>query len=118
TQPMMPSQSNTRPNNTGRCFYCGEVGHMQDECEERKTHEKHKLIIMKAPSEGRGFKLPSGEMLPRLPSGVVKTIKQHVEEYYAEKGVDVTKIHMLELYDFLGDDYGPLPNQTFIQLIG
>ena len=79
------------------CFYCGEGGHMQSECEHRQKHLREGLIVM----DGGSFKLPSGVWFPRLQTGERKTPREHVEEYYSSRKKEANSYG---LYDFLGND--------------
>ena len=87
--------------NTGNCFYCGESGHRSDECSHRQKHLRDGWIVL----DGKGFKLPGGHWLPRLPAGVTKTPKERVEDFYRKESSNI-----YETYEFLRGDL-PQENQ-------
>ena len=78
------------------CYYCGEDGHVQTECVHRLRHIKEGLIMV----EGGGFRRPNSYLFPKLPPGVVKTAKERVEEYYADKKKEA--VNSYELYEYPG----------------
>ena len=50
-QPYVPKVAPAQPSFNGmipkgNCFYCGEVGHMQDDCEHRKKHIRLGWIVI------------------------------------------------------------------------
>jgi hypothetical protein len=87
--------------NSGNCFYCGESGHRSDECSHRQKHLRDGWIVL----DGKGFKLPGGNWLPRLPAGVTKTPKERVEDFHRKESSNV-----YETYEFLRGDL-PQDNQ-------
>ena len=76
------NQYSQAPRSSEPCFYCGEHGHMQGECEHRQRHLREGLVIM----EGNSIRLPNGAWLPKAPIGEPrKPLKARVEEFYANK---------------------------------
>ena len=92
------SYNQTSAPSRDNCFYCGESGHMQTECGHRQRHLREGLII----AEGGGFRMPNGYWFPKLQPGEVKTPRERVEEYYANKKKESANSY--EMYDFLGND--------------
>lgn len=81
--------------NTSTCFYCGEEGHMKDDCPHRNQHAEKGWIII----DGRGrHTLPDGRMIPLTGgptaklrvenlNGGSKTVASNVQNLVGKPGV-------------------------------
>ena len=94
---------------TDTCFYCGETGHIQTDCEHRQRHLKEGLIIL----ENGSFRMPGGFWFPKLAPGENKTPRERVEEYYAQKKRDAAQANAYEIYDFLRNDRVEVKEPTY-----
>jgi len=101
--------------NTSTCFYCGEDGHMKDDCPHRTQHAEKGWIII----DGRGrHTLPDGRMIP-LTGGLTaklrvenlnggsKTVASNVQNLVGKPGV-------IQLSQSVGS-YAAIPVQLEIE---
>ena len=103
-QPYVPKVAPAQPSFNGmipkgNCFYCGEVGHMQDDCEHRKKHIRLGWIVI----ENGRFRLPEGHKLPYVPGNGPRIPKIRIEEYWSSLDKRQAESNVLEIYEFMQD---------------
>ena len=69
-----------KANDGGRCFYCGQVGHVVTECNEAEIDVEAGLL--RRDVDGK-LRLYSGDFIPNMPNA--PTLKERVDRYYAER---------------------------------